>query len=357
MPQSTQIALDACLADLERRVDPDVEAGQLAAWRGFLDGRCAGPVFRPPPRPPAPARIDWPDVHINDAQDDPDLMLLHQFASVSGVLARGGTGPLLNVRCNYGTGIVPSLFGCDLYTMPRESHTLPTALPMHSSDAMRRLLDAGVPDLSTGLGARVFDTAERFLAALERHPKLRQAVTLYHPDAQGPVDIVEVVWGSEMFLAVYDEPDLLHAVLDLVTGTYIAFLRRWYALVPPRHGPYSVHWGMLHRGTLMLRDDSLMNLSPQTYVEFVRPRDQRLFDTFGGGAMHFCGRGDHYIAPMGEMPGLAAVHASQPELNDMETILRHTVDRGIVLLDLQRPAVDAALARGRDLRGRVHCWG
>ena len=85
-------------------------------------------------------------------------------------------------------------------------------------------------------------------------------------------------------------------------------------------------------------------------MEFVRPLDQRLFDEFGGGAIHFCGRGDHFIEAMSEMDGLYGVALSQPEYNNMETIYRHTVDKKIKLLGLAAEAVQSA---GRPLRGQV----
>jgi uroporphyrinogen-III decarboxylase len=110
----------------------------------------------------------------------------------------------------------------------------------------------------------------------------------------------------------------------------------------------------MHPGRLMLRNDSLMNLSPETYVEFVRPRDQRLFNEFGGGAIHFCGRGDHYIEAMSEMTGLYQVDMSQPHLNDMEKIFRNTVDKGINLNGALHEPVAAARQAGRALHGRVY---
>jgi len=105
----------------------------------------------------------------------------------------------------------------------------------------------------------------------------------------------------------------------------------------------------------MLRDDSAMNLSPALFDEFIRPYNQRILDAFGGGGDHFCGKGDHFIANLSELEGLHAVAMSQPEYNDMETIFRHTVDKGIKLLALERAAADAAIAAGRDLHGHVHC--
>ncbi len=89
-------------------------------------------------------------------------------------------------------------------------------------------------------------------------------------------------------------------------------------------------------------------------MEFVRPLDQRLFDQFGGtGAVHFCGRGEHYIEAMSQMRGLTAIAMSQPHLNDMGPICRNTVDKGIKLLGFPREAAESA---GRNLRGQVHCW-
>ena len=352
---TTTASLDACLDDLEARIDPAQEDANFAAWQTFVRGQVEGPYFQPPLRRPSRPGIDWPGVHINDAQEDYELMMISQLAGVSGML--DGKGSRLNVRCNYGTGIMPSLFGCRMFEMPRETRTLPTAIPFHDSDQVRRLVDRGVPDIEGGLGAKVFECGRRFQQALASRPKVGKYVCLYHPDVQGPIDVAEVVWGSEIFLAVYDEPQLLHDFLDLVTDTYIAFMRRWYEMVPPPGADWSDHWDFMHPGRLMLRNDSLMNLSPETYVEFIRPRDQRLFDEFGGGAIHFCGRGDHYIEAMCEMRGLGQVDMSQPELNDMEKIFRATVDRGINLNGRLREPVEKAVAAGRPLHGRVYLKG
>jgi hypothetical protein len=102
----------------------------------------------------------------------------------------------------------------------------------------------------------------------------------------------------------------------------------------------NAHWDIVHGGSIMLRNDSAMNISPALYEEFSRPYDERLLGEFGGGAVHFCGRGEHYIEAMSRMKGLRAVNLSQPELNDMELILRNTVDKGIAVLDLGRGAVE-----------------
>jgi len=148
--------------------------------------------------------------------------------------------------------------------------------------------------------------------------------------------------------------DTLKACLEDLESRIAPFMRAWERIVPFRDG-INAHWGLLHKGQIMLRDDSAMNLSPDLFEEFVVPYNRRLLREFSGGADHFCGRGDHYIERLTSIEGLTGIAMSQPHLNDMEQIFRHTVDKGIPLLDFNRGAAEQALARGRDLKGRVHC--
>jgi hypothetical protein len=342
-----------CLEDLEERLDPAEEERILAEWLAFTEGRFTGDIFTPQRGRPNPARVEWPKVGVNPALEDYDAMILQQFGAVSAVL-EGAGGAMLNVRSNYGSSIAPLLFGVEPFIMAEELNTLPTSVPLNDANAVRRLVDAGIPDLQTGFGGQVLEMGQRFAEIACLYPKIGRYVVIYHPDLQGPMDICEVVWGATMFLALYEQPDLVKAFLELATQTYTAFLNEWLRTVPFR--PYAnVHWGLMHRGNIMLRDDSAMNLSPAMFDEFIRPYDQRLLHAFGGGAIHFCGRGDHYVASMCGMEGMHAIAMSQPDHNDMERIYRHTVDRGIMLLGLQRSEAERALAAGRDLHGNVHC--
>lgn len=345
--------LKRCLDDLEARIDPQEEDAILQAWRDFSENRFRGDIFSPRRSRPNPPQVEWPAVSINAALEDFDSMALQQFGGISKTLA-AGDGAVLNVRCNYGSSIAPLLFGVEVFVMDEELETLPTSRPLNDVAAIRRLIAAGVPDLRTGYGARVLEMGRRYAEIARQYPKIGKYVFIYHPDLQGPMDICEVIWGSTIFYAARDEPALVKELLELAVATYIAFMREWEQIVPFRPDG-NAHWGMYHKGKIMLRDDSAMNFSPRMFREFIGPYDQRLLDEFGGGAIHFCGRGDHYIAAMSELRGLYAINLSQPHLNDMEVIYRYTVDKGIKLLGLAREAAEAALARGRDLRGQVHC--
>ncbi len=343
------------LDDLEGRIDPAVEDALLDEWKAFCDGGFRGTVFTPRRRGKRPAGIEWPDVGVNPALGDFTLMALQQFRECSISLA-GGDGSLLNVRCNYGTGIMPSLFGAEPFVMDEALNTLPTNRPIGSDEAtLRRLLDRGVPDPESGLGANVFEMAGIFTAVAEDYPKIGKYVRIYHPDLQGPMDVCELMYGSDIFVDLLEKPGLIREMLELVTATYVAFMGKWMKAVPSK-GTHGIHWSMMHKGTVMIRDDSAMNLPPAMFEEFIMPFDQRVLDEFGGGAIHFCGRGDHFIHKAAGMGGLFAVNLTQPELNDMEKVFRSTVERGIKLIGLDRPAAEKALAAGRNLHGSVHCW-
>ena len=337
----------ALLDDIESRIDPETEEDLAAQWYAFLHGKSQTTTFVPCRKKKSAPGVPVPFININDALADVETMLVHQLADVSHAL--GSDRANLCVRANYGTGILSSLFGAEIFEMPREMNTLPTTKPFNDTERIRACVEAGMPDLSTGFGARVWAFADLWQQVCGQYPKIAKYVTIYHPDLQGPLDICELMWGCEMFYAMYDEPELVHDMLSLITDTYTAFLDRWFAMFPCGD-EMNIHWNtMRHRGRIMLRCDSAMNLSPEFYEEFAMPYDARLLEHFGGGAMHFCGRGDHYIELLCSQPMLYSVNISQPHLNDMEVIWRASVDCGITVL-----AFPAAYEREHPRDGGYH---
>ena len=323
----------ALLDDIEARIDPETEEDFAARWEDFLFDRFEGDIFSPHRKKLTAPGTELPNVHINDALADYEQMLVSQMAGVSAAL-NGHSN--LCVRANYGSAIMSSLFGAEIFIMPRETNTLPTTKGLNSTEKIEELIQKGIPDLNTGFGRRVFEFGEICAELWRKYPKIGKYVTVYHPDTQGPLDIAELLWGCDMFYAMYDEPETVHQILQLVTDTYTAFLNKWYEIFP-KETRLNVHWANLrHRGTILLRDDSAMNLSPEFYKEFAAPYDGELLRRFDGGAVHFCGRGDHYIETLSQLPGLYGINMSQPEMNKMEIIYQNTVDKGIPILGFSR---------------------
>ncbi len=320
----------ALLDDIERRIDPESEESMAAQWHDFLYDRFDGDIFQPYREKISSSALSIPHVNINDAIADYDQMLLAQLQLVSGAL--NSRNQNLCVRANYGTGILSSLFGAEIFVMPREMDTLPTTRSIGDTERIRELVERGMPDLMGGFGRRVFEFGELCAEVFRKYPNIHRYVEVYHPDTQGPLDICELLWGCEMFYAMYEEPELVHSMMQLLTDTYTAFLNKWFEIFPVG-SEMNVHWSALrHRGRILLRDDSAMNLSPELYEEFAAPYDGALLDRFDGGAVHFCGRGDHYIETLCNTPKLYGINMSQPELNNMEKIWANTVDKGIKML-------------------------
>ena len=349
-PSRTTLAL---LEDIERRIDPETEDDLKEQWKAFLYGSFSGDIFTPQRKKLTPPTVPFPSVHINDTLTDYDLMLIQQLIGVSAALNSPATIPCL--RANYGSAIMATLFGAELYVMPRDTGTLPTTRTLHAPDAMDNILARGLPDLYGGQGRQVLEFGEICAELFSHYPKISKYVTVYHPDLQGTLDVCELLFGENLFYAMYDDPDTVHGVFSLVTDTYTAFMQKWHEIYPPE-ADINVHWGgFYHRGSLVLRSDSAMNLSPELYREFSRPYDKILLDRFGGGVMHFCGRGDHYIADLCSIDTLYGVNMSQPELNDMETIYRNTVDKGIKLLSFNRHRAELDKNRPGGFSGNMHC--
>ena len=78
------------------------------------------------------------------------------------------------------------------------------------------LITAGVPDVTAGYGARVFAMGRLFRDLLAAYPRIRRHVHVYHPDYQSPIDTAELVWGSDLLLALsllgFNRPAALDAL-------------------------------------------------------------------------------------------------------------------------------------------------
>ncbi len=328
------------LEDIEKRIDPDTEDDYRAQWESFWRGEAREQVFVPRRKKISAPGTPIKNIHINDAIDDSDLMLARELEDLSHRLSKPSAA--LGIRANYGTGIITSLFGAEIFAMPKETSTLPTTRPIANEAKIKEIAERGVPKLTTGFGGRVLSFAEMCCEIFGKYPKIKKYVSIYHPDLQGTLDAADLLWGTDIFYAMYDDPELVHALLRTVTDTYIAFMDKWYGIIPKSQG-LSVHWRVMHPGNLMIRLDSAMNLSCDFYEKYSKPYDKELFDRFGGGCLHFCGRGDHFIASACELQGLFGFNMSQPHLNDMDKIFSVAAASGKRIVSL--PKADVYTAR------------
>ena len=79
-PSKTTVTL---LEDIERRLDPEVEADFNAQWRAFLKNEFTGEIFAPRRKRLTQPTVPYPKVFINDAVEDYDLMLQSELSALS----------------------------------------------------------------------------------------------------------------------------------------------------------------------------------------------------------------------------------------------------------------------------------
>lgn len=338
------IELERYLEDLENRLNPDDEIRLRGEWLGWADHKNPVP-FRPVARAKAPSRIEWPHVNINDAILDDDLSIYREMEGINHELSRGSNS-ILRVRANYGVGNVATAFGAETFVMPRETDTLPNVLPLRGEKA-RRLAKRELPPADAGNFAAIYRIYDRYLKIQKDYPKLGNALRIEQPDLQGPMDNLELIWGSEIFYALYDEPDTVHALLEKITAFIERFMDDWLVRFPNEFGVAS-YFRHVERGGICVRDDSAMNLSPEFFTEFIAPYEGRLLKKYGG-IVHFCGRGDHFISRLAALEGLNGINMSQPHLNDMDKVFSATIDRGIHLSLSVKPFP----VEGHDLKNLV----
>lgn len=320
------------LEDIERRIDEREEQSIYDAWLSFANGTNSQTPFCPPVRTPHgdDTALDWKKINVNDALADEDLMILSQLYRCHVMLSERSSTQMI-MRANYGVGNISRMFGAKPFLMPYETNTLPNVYPIEGgAEGIRRLLDENEPDINAGHNRSIWSVAERFAEIRTKYPKIGKYVRIDAPDGQGPLDNCELLWGSDLFCDFYDEPELVHELLDRITDTIRRFFEKWHSILPIEDGLTS-YFGRLAKGGIVLRNDSAMNLSPDFFDEFSAPYDSRLLQHFGGGIVHFCGRGDHFISNLAKVRGLNAVEMSQPHLNDMQIIFSATIDQGINL--------------------------
>ena len=320
------LAMDRYLEDIESRIDVDQEEEILSFWNDWSHHR-AGSSALPVHLRGIPSKLDWPSININDALVDDELMVIKEFGRVNHTLSRKGAF-CLRVRANYGVANIATAFGAPLFVMPRETDTLPNVVKL-GPEACAALLDKPLPDKLSGNFQHVMRVGKLFKQIGERYPKIGKYVHCEQPDLQGPMDNLELLWGSELFYALYDEPETMHALLSRISDLIEVEIDEWLKLFPENVGRAN-YFRHREKGSLVVRDDSAMNLSPAFYDEFIAPYDGRLMKKYGG-IVHFCGRGDHFIDHLAKLEGLNGINMSQPHLNNMEKVFACTIDQGLHL--------------------------
>ena len=131
-------------------------------------------------------------------------------------------------------------------------------------------------------------------------------------DMQGPLDTVGMLCGqAQLYKWMFSEPAMIHDLFDIVTEAFIQWVK-----VQKQHigeplersnglqGAFSPGCGVWES------DDDLVLIDADLYREFVVPYVSRIFDTFNGGSIHFCGSGVQHLDTFRTVSNLRVINNS-----------------------------------------------
>lgn len=285
---------------------------------------------------PFPPDCPFQPVPYSRAYLDREAMLwnelLHAFGtSIYCHAASGGRlgGDLpYTIRANFGTGIVASLYGARVEQIEENP---PWVRPLESAEAVRRVLERDPLDLRGGLMPKIVETYQCYAALLAEYPTIRRVVRRVLPDLQGPFDTAELLRGSDLYLDLYEEPDLVERLLLSVSSTQVAVARALQPLLADTDDACHQHATVVP-GHILIRDDSPTNMSAASYRQHVAVHDDFVLAQMQGGSVHYCGNGSHLMYPLLELPSLRGIDIGQPELNPLDTLYASVATRHIPLL-------------------------
>lgn len=309
------------LDELERTLDP---ADESERERLHLQALRYEPVDRLPVvvmcSEPLPAeRAPYP---LAEAVCDPAKMLFNELVSAwdTSIVRRAEIGDDLpaTVRANFGTGLVASCFGATI-DQPEND---PAWVRHFESDAEFDRAIAAPPDFASEWVERALATMTFYRTTLSSYRRLQSVLKITVPDLQGPLDNAAMLRGSELFVDIIADSERFRTALEAMTLAQIELWRRFAPLSRNEPNGFVHQHGVLVKGSLLLRNDSSVMLSPEMYRDEVGPWDERVLSGVGGGAIHSCGRIDHVIPHYLEHESIRCIDFGQSWMNDVDAAYR-----------------------------------
>jgi len=236
--------------------------------------------------------------------DDPAVMVKHQEDGFVKHLRAVDDDTIPYFMPWFGTGVLASSFGCKVKNATGNSDDpgiISTCI--HDPADIAHLKR---PDFtSAGDMPRVL----RFMEYAKRHSDMPVGLT----DMNSPLCTAAQMCGYDnLFVWMFEEPEAVHALMECITDTFIAWVKFQKELIgeplDQSNGLQGV-WSPKGVGVWM-SDDDLVSVGAEQYKEFVVPYYSRIFDTFGGGSVHFCGNGVHQAPNLLSIRGIRAINNS-----------------------------------------------
>jgi len=294
---------------------------------------------------PVPQELRFTPYPHGEVFRSPQKMLFNElvYAFNTSIASRDVLGDDLpcTIRANFGTVVIASMFGARVEQVGDNPPWV-----KHDGDAsLETVLDHDPLDFSKGWCPRVVQTCQFYENVLSAYPELKRLVKVVLPDLQGPFDNLELVAGSDVFAELHTNQDLICKALDAMATAQIGFARHLEQYVSDGSDTFSHQHATMIKGRILLRNDSVIMMSPEMYRSVVAPHDDRVLREMGSGGVHCCGKADDHVPAFLELPSIRCLDLGQPELNDVDRLYLQLKRRRIPLARLKVSRDDLATAR------------
>jgi hypothetical protein len=200
------------------------------------------------------------------------------------------------IRVQFGTAQVAAAFGCAM-------HIPPNNLPAAGSHVLTRIENVRAMN-RPALDAGWYGKLAEWTAVWKEH--LPEGVRIQHPDIQSAFNSAHLIRGNDIFLDLYDCPEEVGILLDLVTDFMIDITRHAKRMIG-EDSEWFFDWGAMWKGCARISNCSMQMIGPEFYRRCVLPRDVRFFEAVGGGRIHYCGAAGEVLDEYFRVPHLSGL--------------------------------------------------
>lgn len=327
--------LHALLEYLENSIDSHHQANSQKLYQRALSWE---PVDRLPliMTYPFDKNLPFQPYPHGEAFASPQKMLYNELVSAFGASitysSRVCDDLPWTIRANFGTVIIASMFGAHI-----EQHEDNPPWVLHEKFdpwALERIVEQDPTDLSRGWIPRVTERYIYYREMLAPYPGLSRSVLAVLPDLQSPFDNLELIVGSNLFADICEVPEKVSNALKILAMAQTNLAQRLIHIINDGQTGFAHQHATMIKGNILLRNDSVIMLSPSMYRDIVAPHDECVLREMGGGGIHSCGKIESHAETFMDLPSVRCLDIGQPELNNLDAIYRIAEKKHIPLIRL-----------------------